>query len=153
MKKFIALALGIILSFRIVGTSFGMIVMEEEAPEIVAAFGLSSMSKDDLIALKKAIDGELKNRGELVSAQFTSGTFTVGRDIKSGVFTLTKQDEGIAVIYVYDDQEKYDSYDPTGQNTLRQGESATVNLHDGMILLVDDFNGTIEEQAAPSWAP
>jgi len=155
MKKLVVLVLSIIFSLSLVGTAFGegLITMDEEIPESVSAVDLSSMSKDDLIALKKAIDSELLNRGELVSDTFTAGTYTVGRDIKPGVFVFTKQDDGLAAMYVYDNEEKYKSRNPSGQAAIAQGESATFNLMDGMVLSIADFNGIIEEKAAPSWAP
>jgi len=143
MKKVVALVL-------VLAMCIGMVGVVSASP---ASIDLSSMSSDDLIALKKAIDVELANRGEIVTGTITSGTFTTGRDIKPGVYVFTKQDDGLAAIYIYDDQDKYSAHEPSGQSVISQGESATVSLFDGMVLLIDDFSGTIELQPAPSWAP
>ncbi len=52
-------------------------------------FDFSSMSNDDIIALRLAAFQELMDRGAVKSANVPAGTYTVGTDIPAGDYSIS----------------------------------------------------------------
>lgn len=88
---------------------------------------LSSMSVDELIALKASIVGELMSRGEIKEAKVPSGSYIIGEDIPAGSYTITT-DSIFAFININDSNGKYinmmtfSADDPIGKINLLDGQ-------------------------------
>lgn len=55
---------------------------------LAESIDLSSMSVDELIALKASIVGELMSREEIKEANIPAGSYTVGKDIPVGAYSI-----------------------------------------------------------------
>lgn len=98
------------------------------------------------------------------------GVYVVGKDIKAGQYILTVVDSeyGMDVI-TFENEDTYASYFATKRFTVgeereaieananskayaRKLDTVSLNLHDGMVLLLKSGTGRLEA-AKPSWAP
>lgn len=88
--------------------------------------GLSSMTVDELIALKASIVGELMSRGEIKEANIPAGSYTVGKDIPVGAYSI-KTNALMAMVTVTNAKGGYESIltcspsEPIGKIELEDG--------------------------------
>ena len=120
---------------------------------------LDSMSVEDLVALKDAIEEKIddKKGDESVWETIPRGTYKVGTDIKAGQFEF--EAVGGITITVFESEEKYKANKKTDRYTLGYSEeeqkrnSAFLSLSDGQVLTIDFGTGLIREAPKASWMP
>lgn len=152
MRKMIALALVSLL--LICGTA-----------SAETSIDLSTMSLDELVELHKLLDAEIDARIGVEPSMIAGGVYTAGETIKAGAYVITctaaYAEEGMA-IQVYASHAQYDEcrsvlnqYKDDYQlfaGHILPGQSVTVSLSDGMVLVIDGGVG-LAEAIAPAWAP
>lgn len=96
-------------------------------------FDLSSMSTEELLNLRNAINTELAVRGfKEKEVIVPPGRYTVGTDIPVGVYTLTRSEEYFSGIKTYTPSGQYDltfsvSTDtPIGKLELTEGQTVEI---------------------------
>ena len=117
-------------------------------------FDFSSMSLEELLGLRNAVDEEIRTRVSAPSAAIWNGTYVVGNDIKSGRYLLT------VVNVTPDENRDYSSFSittPEGKDDyflLVAGESQIIDLGEGYIFEVNDvISATLTEVPQASYAP
>lgn len=93
-----------------------------------ADFDLSSLSDDELVALKSQLVTEMKSRDSFKKLTVPQGTYTVGIDIPSGDYSVYTIDYSSAAGLAVNDFEIYTvSPDaPVGKISLKDGDSVSV---------------------------
>lgn len=142
MKKFLAVLFVFVMAFT-------MVVVADPVE-----IDLSSFTTDELVALRNQLNEEIKARvnpveGEMIGA----GAFVVGTDIKAGVYDLTISCDDVCSVKLFEDRDKMVANDTLLWANPDDGEVVTVNLHDGMVMVIGSCTAIINEQAKPSWAP
>lgn len=116
---------------------------------------LSTMSVDDLIALRKCVDNELDSRDFFSESEIYSGTYVVGKDIKLGSYVIvcaqTMSQYGLEV-RLYADEEMWRDSESLSRRYIDEGESLQIRLDEGMVVALFDGTATIR-RTEPSWAP
>lgn len=122
---------------------------------------LSSMTLDELVALRNDISFEISSRVSDQGEPFYPGRYDVGKDIKAGTYVITNVTDdpdnnalnwiecGTATIKENGELESsYHEY-------IKCGSSVMVSLADGMVFLLSTDTGimTITTMEKPSWAP
>ena len=153
MKKLIVLVLVAVLSLGVVGPAMAA---ESSGPD------LSSMSLDELVALKNDILQEIISRvGDYES--FPSGVYVAGKDIKAGNYsiinyntedTMSYQIASVGVFPAGTDISD-STATPIMQSKIYAQEEFSVSLEDGMVLVIELREGQlgIRSTASASWAP
>ena len=152
MRKMITLA--IVSLLLICGTAHAEISID-----------LTTMSLDELVELHKLLDAEIDARIGGEPSMIAGGVYTAGETIKAGVYVITGAtayaEEGMT-IQVYASHEQYqkcravyasykDEYRLLEEHIL-PGQTVTISLADGMVLVIDGGLG-MAEAFAPTWAP
>lgn len=126
---------------------------------------LTAMSINELVALHQSVDDEIDARIGCDPSTLAGGVYTAGETIKAGAYAITctaayaedglciqmyanhaQYDECRAVIDVYkDDYQLFAGH-------IQPGQSVTVSLSDGMVLVLEGGAG-LAEVIAPTWAP
>ena len=92
-----------------------------------AEFDFSSMTNDELIALRLSVFQELMDRGAVKSATVPAGTYTVGVDIPAGDYSIsTSQIMVTVVIGNYDQLYVVTPDNGVGKVTLKDGDTFQV---------------------------
>ncbi len=156
LKKFLAL----ILCLTLIVSSVALAEM----------MNFGTMTDDDLVLLLNQLEAEIAARGIDTSALIYAGTYVVGKDIKAGQYILTVADSEYGMdIITFETEDTYASYFETKRFTVgeereaieanasskayaRKLDTVSLNLHDGMVLLLKDGTGRLEAMK-PSWAP
>ena len=131
---------------------------------------LGTLSDAELLALHNRTKVEIGVRGIDTSNLIYDGVYVVGKDIKAGQYTYTVvlTSYGVDVI-TFKTEDLYNSYFSAKRFTvgeenaaieanahskvyLRAAENTTLNLHEGMVLLIKDGSGSLESVTS-SWAP
>ena len=88
-----------------------------------AEISLSSMSTDELIALKTQIVQELLDRGAMKSATVPAGEYVIGKDLPVGEYSIST--EQIFVTIIYGDYNMYviSPENGIGKVKLNEGDS------------------------------
>ena len=88
----------------------------------------SSLSTEELIALRKQVDEEIHSRPEWKEVEVPAGTWTVGEDIPAGSYSIRSLSQYSGTLYIYrKNSTTFDSY-----YSLRYGETlGKVTLEDG----------------------
>lgn len=121
-------------------------------PAFAETVDLSSMSLDELIQLRDAVQNEISARIGSDSMAIASGKYIVGTDIKAGYYLLVV--DSVVVKYVdlslvWLDESRDDVWEQ-----LREGETYYLKLEDGMKLVLENVaSAHLEAIAAPEWAP
>lgn len=101
------------------------------------AFDLQSMSIDDLVALRAAINSELLARGFEKEVTVPAGTYTIGEDIPAGSYTISNASRS-AVVTVRDangriaDSNSVRDGEIIGKITLTNGQ--TIEIYGGNVI-------------------
>lgn len=119
---------------------------------------LEAMSFEDLVELHNMVDAEIDARISCNESIIPMGLYIAGKSIKAGSYTLSGNDKHYgAEIATYASKELYDQAISEDDESLilyecyvSNGESAFVNLEDGMVLVVEDASLVIE-QAKADW--
>lgn len=142
MKKLIALILVGCMAFSI--------------SVLAADLDLSSMSTDELIALRKQITEEINARTMDESGRINTGTYIVGTDIRAGLWDVSDpqpEDGGTSVwIATYEDREAEKDGHNMDMHYLHDGETASISLIDGTLLCIGSGSLLLSEANA-SWMP
>lgn len=132
-------------------------------PVMASDIDLTSMSTEDLVALKDSINTEIANRGG--DNVIGEGVYIVGTDIKAGSFKVTamKGYDGYTTFYIFKDSAEYEEYKGGNYDvgdcvvdldSYEEGDidSGNLTLKEGEVLYVYRGNAVIEE-VNPSWKP
>ena len=118
---------------------------------------LESMSLEDLISLKDAVNEQIAAKGG--DNVFGAGVYEVGKDIKAASFKLIcYEGTELTDVFVYENEDAITSNKPIFRDYLNYDdkktsqESCVINLKDGQILKT---TGTllIEDASTAFWAP
>lgn len=103
---------------------------------------LSKLTNDELLALEMAIDAEKIDRKMVKSAKLGAGSYTVGKDIPAGSFTITNDGKYSMNIFVYKNKSAQENDYRTYNLALWSSGDKTgkIDLEDGYIL---EINGSI----------
>jgi hypothetical protein len=117
-------------------------------------FDFSSMSLEELLGLRNAVDEEIRTRVSQPSAALYNGKYIVGKDIRSGRFVLTVIQP---VIDEWDDEAHVCIEFVDGEHDtlyLHAGESTILDLIDGTTIEINDvISATLTEVPQASYAP
>ena len=91
---------------------------------------LSAMSFDELIKLREQITAEIINRPEWKETEIDAGTYRIGKDIPSGVYTVIPKNSYV-MLNVYDGSKLVNGYGVYGE------EIGRLPLYDGDRLEID----------------
>lgn len=95
-----------------------------------ASVDLSSMSSEDLVALRAQINAELLSRGFEKDVDVPAGSYIIGKDIPSGDYTITTNNLVVITIMNekggYDDMYSITKNSPLGKITLKDGYSIEI---------------------------
>lgn len=146
MKKFVALVL---------------IMLCLTAPVLAEAIDLSSMDLGALFALHEQLDAAIEDRMEclLDSNNIFQSVYVVGKDIAPGYYLFTcivdRHDEGNFDFFyeLYESEETYKKYSRMMFDRFDVGESAWLNLEDGMVLRIVNGVANVQPSSKPAWAP
>lgn len=137
MKKFLAVLI----------TSMLLIV-----PAFAETVNLNSMSLEELIQLRDAVQDEISVRIGSDPMVIASGKYIVGTDIKAGYYLLVV--DSVAVKYVDLSLVWLDESHDDVWEQLREGETYYLKLEDGMKLTLENVTSAhLEAITAPEWAP
>lgn len=121
-------------------------------PAFAETVDLSSMSLDELIQLRDAVQNEIFARIGSDPMTIASGKYIVGTDIKAGYYLLVI--DSVAVKYVDLSLIWLDESHDDVWEQLREGETYYLKLEDGMKLTLENVaSAHLEAIAAPEWAP
>lgn len=118
---------------------------------------LESMSLEDLISLKDAVNEQIAAKGG--DNVFGAGVYEVGKDIKAASFKLIcYEGTELTDVFIYENEDAMTSNEPIFRDYLNYDdkktsqESCVINLKDGQILKT---TGTllIEDASTAFWAP
>ena len=125
-------------------------------PSISLADGLdlSSLSLEDLLGLRKAIDEEIHIRISQPSETLYDGVYVIGTDIRSGRYLVTVID---CCVDEYSDSASFRITSVNGEKDrfyLVPGQSRIVELVDGTTFEVEDvLSATLSDVPPASYAP
>ena len=122
-----------------------LVLLLISVPVFAESFDFSSMTTDELIALKDSVLAELKARfGQTDYTNVIEGSYLVGEDIDAGVYVLFRHInyDYISSVKIYASAEaaEDDNY-MLSYSLSRTNEQARVELTDGMYLVVSGNNG------------
>ena len=137
---------------------------------LAETFDFASITTDELLKIKQALDAELTARNVTPSSTIVEGMYTTGKSIKAGSYKITcleSYGSNGYTIQTFASEDDYASYEIGMQyglgnallsaylvysDSLEVGQSATVQLTDGMVLLLADGIASIEVSNA-FWMP
>lgn len=141
--------------------AFVLTILFLSAPVMAEEIDISGMDLNALLALHEQLDSAIQDeiQCKLDENAIFQGVYTVGTDIAPGYYLFTciedRHDEGNFDFFyeIYESQETYDAHERSFFDRFNAGESAQLNLQDGMVLRI--VNGTAEVQTSskPAWAP
>ena len=88
-----------------------------------AEIGLSSMSNDELIALKTQIVQELIDRGAMKSANVPAGEYIIGKDIPAGEYSISTSQVMATIIFGDYNMYVVSPKNDIGRVVLKEGDS------------------------------
>lgn len=120
---------------------------------VFADVDLSSMTDQELLALKNQVNTEIASRGSI--DMIPSGRYVVGRDIKAGQYTFygtVPEGGGMGTtISWFASEEDMNNGESIDWEYLHLGEQTFINLSDGMGVKFSD--SVPIEQTKASWMP
>ena len=142
MKKIVSLLVGLLL---ICTAAYA------EAPDLAA------MSLEELVQLHNAVDAEIDARIGCEPSTIPAGIYVGGESMKAGSYTISTNDEHYGInVATFESMELYEQAMAEEneslilfQNYLSKGDSAFVQIKDGMVLLVSST--AIFETAKADW--
>lgn len=130
-------------------------------PAMAEGIDVSSISLSELLALHEqlnaAIDEEIECR--LDENSIFQGVYVVGKDILPGYYLFTcivdRHDEGNFDFFyeLYESEETYSKHNRSMFDRFNIGESAQLNLVDGMVLRIVNGTANVQQATKPAWAP
>ena len=122
---------------------------------------LESMSLEDLISLKDAVNEQIAAKGG--DNVFGAGVYEVGKDIKAASFKLIcYEGTELTDVFIYENEDAMTSNEPIFRDYLNYDDkktsqeetpdSAMLNLKENQVVVIKCGMATIEE-TKPSWAP
>lgn len=118
---------------------------------------VSELTLDELYLLRRSIDEEVAKRTISGSDTIYVGRYVVGRDILSGLYLLTPitliEDKNYLYVAVYNKKSSDEADHYYWDEDLYLGETAFINLAEGMIFEVGNGVATIQPTSKPAWAP
>lgn len=129
-------------------------------PVCAAEIDMASMSLDDLVSLRSQITEEINTRLSDAAGPIATGIYEVGKDIKEGTYYLSgvskSEGELYFKIFLYENKDAFDNGEELSRESdscfIDNGEDATVNLHDGMFMVIEGGKAVIQAME-PAWAP
>lgn len=141
MKRFIVVLLAVLL---ISGSAL--------AEEI----DFSGMSLSELLALHEKLDAAIQEEFDcaLDPSSMYQGVYVVGKDIEAGNYLFTSISKTFFMCHLYEDVEHKQAHDGGQHETITQiGDTLSLTLEDGMVLVVDQGVAAIKAIEKPEWAP
>lgn len=121
-------------------------------PAFAEIADLSSMSLDELIQLRDALQNEISARIGSDSMSIVSGRYIVGTDIKAGYYLFVVDSiavRNVNLALIWPDKSHDDVWEQ-----LWEGETYYLKLEDGMKLILENVGSAhLESIPAPEWAP
>lgn len=133
--------------------SIGLMATPISAEDVTAGLDLDSMSVEDLVLLRDAVNQKIGEKGG--DNILPEGTYEVGVDIRPGSFKVyCCPGYSYSRLNMYENKEKLGDYDSYAyvQVSTDDGDAGLVNLDEGEWLDVIGGSAIIEEVNA-SWTP
>lgn len=133
--------------------SIGLMATPISAEDVTAGLDLDSMSVEDLVLLRDAVNQKIGEKGG--DNILPEGTYEVGVDIRPGAFKVyCCPGYSYSRLNMYENKEKLGDYDSYAyvQVSTDDGDAGLANLDEGEWLDVIGGSAIIEEINA-SWAP
>lgn len=146
MKKFITVVLVLLCTF----------------PSVLAEeIDLNNLDLNDLLSLHERLDSLIEDKIQcrLESDSIFQGVYVVGKDIIPGYYLFTcvedRHDEGNFDFFyeLYESEDAYDRHERSMFDRFNAGESAQIDLVDGMVLRIVNGTANLQESPKPNWAP
>lgn len=141
MKKFI-----VVLAVMLMVSSIAL------AEEI----DFSGMSLTELLALHEKLDSAIQEQFDcaLDASSMYQGVYVVGEDIKAGDYLFTSTSKTYFMCHLYEDMAHKEAHDGGQHETLLQiGDTLSLKLEEGMVLVVDQGVVHVKLIEKPGWAP
>lgn len=128
------------------------------SPAYALDIDLDSLSIEELMELRTQVAQKINEKVGSDAAPIASGVYVVGKDIREGTYYVsdTKIADKYFKVFLYEDEEAHKNReDMTGRGDvsyMKEGEDATISLHDGMVMEIEGGSAMIQE-IKPSWAP
>lgn len=121
-------------------------------PAFAESMDLSSMSMDELFALRVALNSEISSRLLGETTAIYSGKYVVGEDIKPGTYVLYA--DMPSAKYVTIEITWPDNSHESVFEQIKINESFYLNLEEDSVLSLDGIQTAhLEAVATPEWAP
>ena len=105
---------------------------------VATGVDFSSMTDEELTALKQQLDAEMLERGMVKTAEIQAGDYTIGVDIPQGDYELINEVNETGVVYYrFPTQEDYKN--GTNEQTfwpLNMNDTAKITLSDSQVLCI-----------------
>ena len=141
------------MMFAVAVLSIGLMATPISAEDVTAGLDLDSMSVEDLVLLRDAVNQKIGEKGG--DNILPEGTYEVGVDIKPGHYkAYCCPGYDLANFNVYESKEACQATDNPVQDSvgIDDHDAAMINLEEGEWLTVTWGSAIIEEVNA-SWAP
>lgn len=130
-------------------------------PAMAEGIDVSSISLSELLALHEQLDAAIDEEIEcrLDENSIFQGVYVVGKDILPGYYLFTcivdRHDEGNFDFFyeLYESEETYSKHNRSMFDRFNIGESAQLNLVDGMVLRIVNGTANVQQATKPAWAP
>ncbi len=129
MKKFLCLLIALLL--------VGTIALSESVD-------LSSMTNDELLALKDQVVQEINERGITTDPHLLSGIYIAGSDITPGKYIIhVPSGQSSGYIYVYENKEKLEKNESAYEHYIvyDKEQDFYVSLEESNVLSIDKLEG------------
>ncbi len=114
------------------------------------------LSLSELLSLHEKLDVTIQEQFEcsLDTSCIYQGVYVVGEDIKAGDYLLTSASKIYFMCHLYEDMAHKEAHDGGQHETLLQiGDTLSLKLEDGMVLVVDQGSVHIKMIEKQEWAP
>lgn len=133
------------------------LVLMVAMPALAESVDLDSMTTDELLALRNQINDVLKERIASNASEIYSGVYTVGVDIKPGIYIIQidelPEGETTGIVWKFANAEDQRNRNYISADYVQIGDEYQIVLEDGMVLEITRAKGTIHSIVKPEWAP
>ena len=106
------------------------------AVPVCASVDLSTMTDDEIIALRDSVDAEVIARG--LKEVIPAGVYVVGKDMVANRYTFTGKDESFSYLAYFNSKDDYDNGNIEANELIGYGKPFFLSLDDGMVLEIHE---------------
>lgn len=106
------------------------------AVPVCASVDLSTMTDDEIIALRDSVDAEVIARG--LKEVIPAGVYVVGKDMVANRYTFTGKEESFSYLAYFNSKDDYDNGNIEANELIDYGKPFFLSLDDGMVLEIHE---------------